>query len=61
MVEAARLGARLRWEKSRDGALFPHLFGSLPLKFVLWVKPLPLDPSGRHVFPDLSDGGAEQT
>lgn len=30
-VDAERLGDQLRWEPSRDGALFPHLYGDLPL------------------------------
>jgi uncharacterized protein (DUF952 family) len=50
-VDAESLGPMLKWEKSRGGALFPHLFGNMPLSAVLWVKPLPLDPSGRHVLP----------
>jgi uncharacterized protein (DUF952 family) len=41
----------LRWEPSRDGALFPHLYGELPLTAVAWVAPLPLDEHGQHVFP----------
>ncbi len=41
----------LRWEPSRGGALFPHLYGPLRLADVLWAKPLPLE-SGSHVFPD---------
>jgi len=53
MVEAARLGARLRWEKSRDGALFPHLYGPLFPKEVASVAALPLGPDGEHVFPPL--------
>jgi uncharacterized protein (DUF952 family) len=58
-VDAESFGPMLKWEASRGGALFPHLYGSLPLRAVLWVKPLPLDPSGRHIFPNLSeDGGA---
>ncbi len=52
-VEAAALGAALRWEPSRGGALFPHLYGDLPLDAVRWVKPLPLGPDGRHRFPPL--------
>ena len=60
-VDADGLGPTLKWESSRGGALFPHLFGSLPLSSVLWVKPLPRDPSGRHVFPDLSEDGSEET
>ncbi len=52
-VEAARLGPALRWEPSRGGALFPHLYGDLPLAAVQWVAPLPLGSDGRHRFPDL--------
>src|SRR5262249_46740721 len=52
-VDADTLGAALKWEPSRGGALFPHLYGKLPLSAVRWTKPLPLDPDGRHVFPKL--------
>ncbi len=52
-VDADALGAALKWEPSRGGALFPHLYGTLPLHAVRWVKPLPLGPDGRHVFPVL--------
>jgi uncharacterized protein (DUF952 family) len=52
-VEADRLGAALRFEPSRGGDLFPHLYGPLELHHVLWVKSLPLDAAGRHVFPDM--------
>src|SRR5512135_1507981 len=52
-VEAARLGARLRWEKSRDGALFPHLYGPLSPNEAASVEALPLGPDGEHVFPPL--------
>ena len=52
-VDSATLGAALRYEPSRGGAMFPHLYGKLPLPAVRWVKPLPLDPDGRHVFPEL--------
>jgi len=51
-VAADRLGAGLKWEPSRGGALFPHLYGALPLEAVLSVAPLPLDAQGRHVFPE---------
>jgi uncharacterized protein (DUF952 family) len=50
-VDAAVLGPALKWEPSRGGALFPHLYGTLPLTAVRWTKPLPLGPDGRHVFP----------
>ena len=52
-VEAQALGTALVWEPARGGALFPHLYGSLPLSVVRWVKPLPLDPDGRHRLPAL--------
>jgi uncharacterized protein (DUF952 family) len=52
-VKAEALGDALHWEPSRGGALFPHLYGKLPLPAVVWVKPLPLGPDGAHCFPDL--------
>lgn len=51
-VSTARLGEALRWEPSRDGALFPHLYGPLLLEAVSWVKPLPLV-DGVHALPAL--------
>jgi uncharacterized protein (DUF952 family) len=55
-VDPDALGAALKWEPSRGGALFPHLYGKLPLTAVRWVKPLPLDPGDRQVFPMLGKG-----
>jgi uncharacterized protein (DUF952 family) len=52
-VDAAALGEALRWEPSRGGALFPHLYGPLPLDAVCWTVALPPAPGGRHVFPPL--------
>jgi len=52
-VDAEALGPGLRYETSRGGALFPHLYGPLPLAAVRWVKPLPLGAGGRHVLPVL--------
>lgn len=52
-VDPARLGDRLKWEASRGGALFPHLYGALDPRESVWVKPLPLGPDGQHVFPAL--------
>ena len=52
-VNAPALDPALKWEPSRGGQLFPHLYGDLPLAAVRWVKPLPLGPDGRHVFPEL--------
>jgi len=50
-IEAGALGPALHWEPSRGGALFPHLYGDLPLGAVLAADPLSLDADGRHVFP----------
>ena len=52
-IEAERLGADLRWEASRGGDLFPHLYGRLEMSAVKWSRPLPLGADGRHVFGDL--------
>lgn len=50
-VDGAALGDALRWEPSRGGQLFPHLYGPLPPVAVLRADPLPLGPDGRHAFP----------
>lgn len=52
-VDAEALGDALRWEPSRGGALFPHLYGPLPLTAVRWAEELALGPDGRHRFPRL--------
>lgn len=52
-VDANRLGAALRHEAARGGDLFPHLYAPLGLDAVLWAKPMPLGPDGRHVMADL--------
>ena len=50
-VDAGRLGETLKYEPSRGGALFPHLYGPLPLDAVAWVEDLPLGVDGHHQFP----------
>jgi uncharacterized protein (DUF952 family) len=52
-IDAEALGDMLRYEPSRGGDLFPHLYGFLPLSAVRWTQPLPLGPDGHHIFPDL--------
>ena len=52
-VDGEILGDALKFEPSRGGALFPHLFSTLPLSAVLWEAELPLGPDGHHVFPEL--------
>lgn len=50
-VDARRLGDSLRWEPSRGGRLFPHVYGGLATASATRVAPLPLGADGRHVFP----------
>ena len=52
-VNASQLGARLKWEPSRGGALFPHFYGDLDLTTVVRVEPIPLGADGRHALPPL--------
>jgi uncharacterized protein (DUF952 family) len=52
-VESDRVGARLKWEMSRGGALFPHLYGPLDPGEAASIRPLPLGPDGEHIFPPL--------
>ena len=53
------LGEKLRWEPSRDGDLFPHLYETLDTDTVEWVRELTLDDSGVHVLPsDLTNNDA---
>jgi uncharacterized protein (DUF952 family) len=50
-----QLGEALRFEPSRGGALFPHLYGPLPLEAAVFARPLPLLEDGRHDFRGLLD------
>ena len=52
-VESEPLGERLKWQASRGGALFPHLYGPLDPAEVASVHPLPLGPDGEHAFPPI--------
>lgn len=50
-LDAAALGADLRWERSRGGELFPHLYAGLPISAVRAVFPLQLADDGSHILP----------
>jgi uncharacterized protein (DUF952 family) len=52
-VDGDALGAALKWERSRNDDLFPHLYGPLPLAAVRWAKPLPDAVAGQRAFPEL--------
>jgi uncharacterized protein (DUF952 family) len=51
-LDADRLGEALKWEPSRGGDLFPHLYGPMPASAVIRAWPLPLGGDGVHVFPE---------
>jgi uncharacterized protein (DUF952 family) len=53
-IDSAALGDALRWEPSREGALFPHLYGELDLAAVISIQELPLKSDGTHRLPELS-------
>jgi uncharacterized protein (DUF952 family) len=52
-VEADNLRDALRWEVSRGGALFPHLYRRLALADVSWSRPLADGPDGPIAPDDL--------
>jgi uncharacterized protein (DUF952 family) len=55
-LDVAALGAPLRYEPSRGGQLFPHLYAPLPVSALRGKAPLPWR-DGRHVFPPLEPDG----
>lgn len=52
-VNPETLGDEMKWEPSRGGALFPHLYRPLQISEAVWTEPLPLV-DGAHVFPAKS-------
>lgn len=50
-VRADALGDALKWEPSRGGALFPHLYGALDVRLVRMLGPLRPGPDGVPVPP----------
>ena len=53
-VEADDLGGALKWEASRGGALFPHLFRDLKVGEVLAERALELDADGAPILGELA-------
>ena len=51
-VDAGKLGEALKYEASRGGDLFPHLYAPLALDAVVWKKPMPMREDGHHDFPE---------
>jgi uncharacterized protein (DUF952 family) len=52
-VDGEALGLALKWERSRNDDLFPHLYGPLPLSAVRWARPLPDEVGGKRKIPEL--------
>lgn len=52
-IELHRISGEVRWEVSRGGDLFPHVYGTLPLESVLAAEPLTRDRDGVFIFPRL--------
>ena len=50
-VDPKPLGPALKYEPSSGGALYPHLYGTLPLAFVKWVKPIRRRADGAFLLP----------
>lgn len=48
-IRPGLLGDALKWEVSRGGDLFPHLYATLTLSAVITAAPLALGADGRHV------------
>lgn len=55
IVDSRRVSGDLRWERSRGGAVFPHLYGTIPVEAVLSALTLSEDREGHLIFPTLSD------
>ena len=51
MVDLAPFGDAIRWEVSRGGALFPHLYADLPISAVAGKVVLRIGDDGMHQFP----------
>ncbi|MFD2766166.1 DUF952 domain-containing protein [Micromonospora eburnea] len=54
-VDPDRLGDALRWEASRGGTLFPHLYAALPVDAVVAAHPLPADRPAADAVAELLD------
>ena len=49
---AERFGEKLKWEPSRGGALFPHLYDALDPSEAIATHKLPARSDGGHDFPE---------
>ena len=54
MIDLAPFGDAVKWEVSRGGQLFPHLYDVLPLSAVVRIWDLHLDQNNKHLFPEIN-------
>lgn len=50
-VDSEKLGDELKWEPSREGEVFPHLYGPLHLNRIDWAVSVPRKPNGAYALP----------
>lgn len=50
-IDLTALGDTIRWEESRGGALFPHVYGAMPLETVIAYSPLDRNDDGTVKLP----------
>jgi uncharacterized protein (DUF952 family) len=50
-VDLEALGEAVKWEESRGGALFPHLYAPLPLNTVIAYSEVQYEPDGTLRLP----------
>ena len=53
-IDADRIKADLKWERSRHGMFFPHLYAPLDTNAVISAEPLPLGEGDQRDFPELN-------
>jgi len=51
-VRPHNVGSILRWEPSRGGQLFPHVYGGLPMSAVVWTAPIAVAADGTCMLPE---------
>lgn len=54
-VDSRRVDGEVKWEPSRGGALFPHVYGTIPVEAVLAAESVERDRDGSFLFPSLRD------
>lgn len=53
-VDLTKLGDAVKWEPSRGGQLFPHIYGTLPMAAVTVAAALTRNATGAVLLPDAA-------